>query len=228
MHAERGFAQPVAHLPYFLDQVDGDWQNPGPRSQEAPYFLFVGRLEIIKGLQTLIDLWDRVPDTDLLVAGTGGYESELRARAANNPRIKFLGPQPQRALGPLYYHALAVLVPSITYETFGMTIIEGFARKTPAVVRDLGALPEVVSDSNGGFIYRSDEELLGALRQLRSSPALRAQLGENGYRTFLRKWTRQAHLDLYFNFLRDGASRKYGSVPWETEEQPAAARLCPV
>ena len=94
MHTERGFGQPVDHLPYFLDRVDIDWQAPGPRAQERPYFLFVGRLEVIKGLQTLIDLWDRAPNVDLLVAGTGSYEGELRARAASNPRIKFLGPQP--------------------------------------------------------------------------------------------------------------------------------------
>ena len=75
MHAERGFSQPVAHLPYFIDRVDRDWQDPAPRPQEAPYFLFVGRLELIKGLQTLIELWNRVPDFDLLVAGTGTYEA---------------------------------------------------------------------------------------------------------------------------------------------------------
>ena len=34
MHAERGFPQPVAHLPYFIDRVDEDWKNPAPRPQE--------------------------------------------------------------------------------------------------------------------------------------------------------------------------------------------------
>ncbi len=227
MHAERGFGRPVAHLPYFLDRVDSDWRQPPPHPNplpqggegrvrgERPYFLFVGRLEVIKGLQTLIPLWDKAPDADLLVAGTGTHEKELRALAAGNPRIKFLGPQSQKALGSLYYHALSVLVPSITYETFGMTIIEGFARKTPAVVRDLGALPEVVSDSQGGFIYKTDEELLAALHRLAATPELRRQLGENGYRAFDRWWCKEAHLELYFDFLRRAADNKYGVVPWE-------------
>jgi glycosyltransferase involved in cell wall biosynthesis len=147
MHAERGFPQPVAHLPYFIDRVDDDWKEPGPRPQERPFFLFVGRLEIIKGLQILIELWKRVPNFDLLVAGTGTYEKQLRAQAAPNPRIKFLGALPQRDLGALYFHAQACIVPSITYETFGMIIIEAFARKTPVIARDLGALPEVIQDS---------------------------------------------------------------------------------
>ncbi len=215
MHADRGFSKPVAYLPNFIDRVDEDWRNPGPRPQEAPYFLFVGRLELIKGLQTLIALWDRVPEFDLLVAGTGGYEVELRAMASRNPRIKFLGPLTQRELGALYYHAIACLVPSITYETFGMISVEAFARKTPVIVRDLGALPEVVQDSGGGIVYRTDEELLQAMERFAASPALRAELGQKGYDAFVRNWCREAHLRLYFDYLSKSAQRKYGRIPWE-------------
>ncbi len=201
MHAERGFPQPLGVLPYFIDRTDRDWQDPGPRPDERPYFLFVGRLEVFKGLQTLIDLWDRVPEYDLLVAGTGSYAAELRARAAPNPRIRFLGPVPQRDLGALYYHALACIVPSLTYETFGIIIVEAFARKTPAIVRDLGALPEVIEDSGGGFVYRADDELLDYIRQIGTAPELRNDLGNKGYRAFLRFWSREAQLQLYGELL---------------------------
>jgi glycosyltransferase involved in cell wall biosynthesis len=218
MHAERGFPQPVAHLPYFIDRADQDWKDPGPRPQERPYFLFVGRLEAIKGLQTLIRIWDRADDFDLLVAGTGNFEPQLRAQAASNPRIKFLGALPQRELGTLYYHAEACIVPSITYETFGMIIIESFARKSPVIVRDLGALPEVVHDSGGGFVYRTDEELLAAMRQIAASPALRSDLGEKGYQAFVRWWSKEAHLGLYFDYLGEAATRKYGYIPWLKKE----------
>jgi glycosyltransferase involved in cell wall biosynthesis len=214
MHAERGFARPLAHLPNFIDRVDEDWQDPAPRPQAAPYFLFVGRLERIKGLQTLIALWDRAPQSDLLVVGTGSYEPELRAMAAGNARIKFLGPLPQRELGALYYHALACVIPSVTYETFGMTSVEAFARKTPAIARDLGALPEVIEDSGGGLLYRTDEELLAALARIAGSQQLRAELGQKGYDGFIRLWCREAHLQQYFDFLSKAALRKFGCVPW--------------
>jgi glycosyltransferase involved in cell wall biosynthesis len=214
MHTERGFPRPVAHLPNFIDRVDGDWQHPAPPPQEAPYFLFVGRLELIKGLQTLISLWDRVAECDLLVAGTGSYETELRAMAAGNPRIKFLGALPQERLGAIYHHARACIVPSITYETFGMTSVEAFARKTPAVVRDLGALPEVVLDSGGGFVYRTDRELLDALDLLTRQPGLRRELGQKGYDSFVRCWCREAHLKPYFGYLTSSAERKFGKAPW--------------
>jgi glycosyltransferase involved in cell wall biosynthesis len=222
MHAERGFPQPVGHLPYFTERADRDWQDPGPRPQERPYFLFVGRLEQIKGLQTLIEAWEQISDCDLLVAGAGNYEEPLRAQAVTNPRIKFLGSRPQRELGALYAHALACLVPSLTYETFGIIIIEAFARKTPVIARDLGALPEVVHDSGGGFVYRTNEELVSAIRQLAASPSLRAELGELGYQAFVRWWSKEAHLKLYFDLLRQTALHKFGHVPWEPKESHRA------
>ncbi len=217
MHAERGFPQPVAHLPYFIDRVDHEWNNPGPRPQEKPYFLFVGRLELIKGLHTLIDAWTRVQDFDLLVAGTGTYEKELRAQAASNPRIKFLGALAQRQLGALYFHALACIVPSITYETFGIIIIEAFARKTPVIARDLGALPEVIHDSGGGYVYRTHEELISSVHRIAASPSLRSELGQKGYRAFVQWWSREAHMELYFDYLRKAAAKKLGYVPWENQ-----------
>ena len=214
MHAERGFPRPLAYLPNFTDRQDRDWQNPEPRPHETPYFLFVGRLEQIKGLQTLIALWNRAPERDLLVAGEGGFEATLRQQAAGNPRIRFLGRRSQRELGALYHHALACIVPSLTYETFGMPSIEAFARKTPVIVRDLGGLPEPVRDSGGGFVYNSDAELLEALDRIAQSPALRDELGQKGYEGFLRSWCREAHLQLYFELLKATAETKLGSVPW--------------
>jgi glycosyltransferase involved in cell wall biosynthesis len=211
IHAERGFPRPVAYLPNFIDRVDRDWQDPAPRPQEKPYFLFVGRLELIKGLQTLIALWDRVPQYDLLVAGAGSYEVELRAMASRNPRIKFFGALPQRELGALYHHAIACIVPSITYETFGMISVEAFARKTPVIVRDLGALPEVVHDSGGGLIYSTDEELLTGLDRFANSPQLRTELAQKGYDAFLQSWCREAHLRLYFEYLNASAEKKFGA-----------------
>ncbi len=202
MHASRGFPRPVAHLPYFIERVDQDWQKPGLPIQERPYFLFVGRLEKIKGLQTLIEAWKSIDKFDLLVAGTGNFEAELRLMANGNPRIKFLGPLPQNKLGALYFHSIACIVPSLTYETFGIILIESFARKTPVIVRDLGALPEVVKDSQGGYVYRTNTELLDAIDSLGSSVIERNRMGENGYRAFLKWWCKEAHIKLYFDFLQ--------------------------
>jgi glycosyltransferase involved in cell wall biosynthesis len=135
--------------------------------------------------------------------------------AASNPNIKFLGARSQKELGSLYYHAVACVLPSITYETFGMIIIEAYARKTPVIVRNLGPFPEAVQESGGGFIYNNDAELLGAIHRVATDAGLRGELGQRGYSAFVRWWSKEAHLKLYFSFLRDLAMNKFGCIPWE-------------
>jgi glycosyltransferase involved in cell wall biosynthesis len=217
MHAERNFVKPVAHLPYFIERSDEDWRNPAPRPHERPYYLMVGRLEVIKGFQTIIREWHNIQAYDLLIAGQGNYENQLRAQSAGNPQIKFLGALSQKELGAFYYHANATIVPSITYETFGVIIVESFARKTPVIVRDLGALPEIVHDSEGGYIYKNKQELREAINRFGTSRQLRDELGEKGYSAFERFWSREAHLKLYFDFLRKTALSKFGYIPPELE-----------
>ena len=200
-HAKRGFSRKMECLPYFMAEQDEDWQNPAPRPQERPYYLFVGRLEHLKGVQELIAVWDQVPDVDLLIAGDGDYAPELKRLANGNRRIRFLGRVSQPELGPLYHHALACVVPSITYETFGIVCIEAFARKTPVIVHDLGGLSEVAEQSHGGLTYRNRQELIDALRVLADVPAWRRELGENGYAAFRRNWTPEAHLEHYYSWI---------------------------
>jgi glycosyltransferase involved in cell wall biosynthesis len=208
MHRSRGFPYPIEVLPYFLDRVDHEWQSPGPRPQERPYFLFVGRLEKIKGLQNVLPEFAGDGGYDLLVSGSGTYEKELKRQAAGMPRVRFLGWVGQDHIGPYYHHALGVIVPSITYETFGIILIEAFARQTPVIVHDLGALPEVVHDSGGGFIYRTPQELRDAMSRLAADPGLRREMGRQGYDAFCRYWTTEPHLKLYYNYIQEAVNSR--------------------
>jgi glycosyltransferase involved in cell wall biosynthesis len=208
MHHRRGFDRPIAVLPYFLDRTDQDWQTPAPSPHPRPYFLFVGRLEKIKGVQEILPEFQGDGAYDLLLSGSGTYEAELRRLARGMARVHFLGWMPQDRIGPYYHHALGVIVPSITYETFGIIIIEAFARQTPVIVHDLGALPEVVEDSGGGFIYRTREQFRVALEALATNAPWRSELGRRGYEAYCRHWTPEVHLERYLSAIERAASGK--------------------
>ena len=220
MHAARGFPRSMEVLPYFTDDNDADWQTPAPRPHEPPYFLFVGRLEPPKGVHTLIDAWSHVDHADLLIVGTGSQEAELRRRASSNPRVRFLGPMSQEQLGPLYFHAIALIVPTLAYETFGIVLIEAFSRRTPVIARHLGPLPEIVRESGGGLVFRDRRELLDAIGRIASSRELCTELGDNGHRALQSSWTPQAHLKRYFEHLAAAARAKLGHVPWIESASP--------
>ncbi|MDF1844266.1 MAG: glycosyltransferase [Rubripirellula sp.] len=210
LHHERGFEEPMRHLPNFVERVDCDWQDPKTPPHPRPYFLYVGRLEPIKGVQTLIASWKQITDVDLVIAGSGSSRETLEKQAGDNPRIHFAGQIPQDELGGYYANAIGLIIPSITHEVFPLVIIEAFARKTPVIVRKIGGLPEAINDSSGGFIYSNHDELVNAIDQLRQSQSLRQQSGERGYQHFLEHWSREAHLRKYMALISEVRREKFG------------------
>lgn len=204
-HLEHGFPAPMRVIPYFMPDESLAEVEVGtcvPAGQERPYFLFVGRLEKIKGLQVLIDVFRSYRAADLLVAGTGTYEGELRRQAAELDHVRFLGQCSHTQLRGLYGQALAAIVPSICYETFGWITLEAFGARTPAIVHDLGPLPEVVADG-GGLTYRSEAELVAAMETLRTRPEVRGSMGEAGYRNLHANFTQASHMQRYFGLIEE-------------------------
>jgi len=199
-------------------------------SQSRPYFLYVGRLEKIKGIENLLDAFREYPHADLLIAGTGSLEAELRCVARGMSNVRFLGALSQEALAGYYRGAIAVLVPSAGYEVLGLIILEALLHRTPVIAHDLGALSEVIEQSHGGLLYRDQQELLAAMARLQNDAELRHRMGERGYQSYTDRWTVQAHLDAYFQLLEDTARRKLGYVPWQRGTRtslqfPAAAAV---
>jgi glycosyltransferase involved in cell wall biosynthesis len=215
-HHHMGFDLPITYLPNFAPATD----TPPPEPLETrdpipdePYFLFVGRLEKLKGLQTLIPVFRHHRRARLLIAGSGGYEPRLRRLAQGDNNIRFLGHLSPGQLQALYQHAIAVVLPSICFEMFPLVMIEAFKQETPVIARDLGAMPEVVEESAGGFVYGTGGELVAAMDQLLSRPALRDELGRRGYQAYHEHWTAQAHLKRYFALIGE-AARKKGLGDW--------------
>lgn len=200
-HREMGLQRPIAELPYFTSRWSHDQPNEAYVPREVPYFLFVGRLEKIKGLQTLIPLFRRYRNAQLWVAGTGEYEKALWAMAADSPNIKFLGRQSGEQLRVLYEQAVATIVPSIWYEVFGIVILESFTQKTPVIVSRMGGMPKVVEDSGGGFVFNTESELLGAIDRLLNEPSLREQMGQRGYIALQQKWSAEVHIPQYLRLI---------------------------
>jgi glycosyltransferase involved in cell wall biosynthesis len=214
MHRRRGFPRTIVQLPNFVSPPPSDVPPSGEPVHPRPFFLFVGRLEEIKGVQEVIPIFRQYPHADLLIAGRGNYEEELRRQAAGLKNVIFLGWLPQDRLRALYRNAIAVVVPSICYEVFPLIVLEALSYETPVIVNGLGSLIEVVEESGGGLIYRNQAELLDSLDRLRTDPALRAHLAKNGHRIYRERWTDEAHTRMYFELIESVATRKFGELPW--------------
>ncbi len=206
IHLERGLDIPIVHLPNFVpsdDVSDSDYKLPDSRANQKPYFLFVGRLERLKGLQTIIPLFRSYPGAELIIAGKGNYEPQLRMLANGSDNIRFIGHQPKAQLRKIYKHAVALFVPSLCYEIFGLVIIEAFREKTPVIARDIGGLSEMLKNSGGGLTFNTEEDLAEAIEQLLADPSLGHKMGHYGYRSYLKKWTADAHLKQYLSLIHN-------------------------
>ena len=205
-HMDDGLNIPIVHIPYFLpkpEKTDDEGSSQDLMFGDRPYFLFVGRLEKIKGLQNIIPVFKRIRKYDLLIAGDGEFESKLKQMANGVTNIKFLGRKNHDELINLYKNAIALIVPSICYEVFGIIIIEAFSLKTPAIVNNLGAMPEVIEDSGGGFVYNTEEDLVNSIEILANNPDLRKELGLKGYAAFLKYWSEDSHMKRYLDLIEE-------------------------
>lgn len=226
-HREFGFKQPMTVVPSFLPDdkplrgsaVDGpvlDAPLPkleGPKSpvrdeEATPYYLFVGRLEKIKGLQDVIPLFGPDAPAELWIAGSGDFEDELRRLAAGKPKVKFLGRRPPETLRSLYANAIALVTPSVCYEVFPLVVLEAFREGTPIIARDLGPYPEIVRETDGGLLFTDPTDLRYALRRLADDPALRDRLGAAAKVAFEARWSEDVSLAVYFDIIRRIAERR--------------------
>jgi glycosyltransferase involved in cell wall biosynthesis len=207
-HRELGFPRPMEVVNYFLpDQIQRD-RAPANPPHDRPYFLFVGRLERIKGLDDVIPVLRYYKDADLLIAGEGEHAGALHRIADGIPNVKFLGRLGSDALDRYYRHALALIVPSVGFETFGIILIEAFRQATPVIARRIGPFPEIVSRCGGGVLFGDPQELIPVMRRFQTEDGFRQRLGRAGYEGFVNYWSEAAVMPRYLDVVRKTALAK--------------------
>src|SRR5207237_9579352 len=117
--------------------------------------------------------------------------------------------------------ARAVVPPPLGHEAFALVPVESYAHGTPTIVRDFGALGELLAESGGGLGFRSETELHEALDRLASDDALRAELGERGRNAHRALWSVDVHLARYLALIADLA-RERGDLELAAAAEDAA------
>lgn len=133
------------------------------------YYVYVGRLEKLKGTELLVDAFAKLPDRKLVIMGNGPLEETLKKRIADNgyKNIVMAG----RVTGEDYVKFLggaqAVISSSQCYETFGMSIAESYSLSVPAIAGDIGNIGDIVKEGVTGihFQYDSPDALIGAVKR---------------------------------------------------------------
>jgi glycosyltransferase involved in cell wall biosynthesis len=134
------------------------------------YLLFLGRIVPEKGIKNLIEAFKQVKTgKKLIIAGgasdTGGFVSEIKACAANDTRIRFVGFVQGKLLEELYSNAYVYVLPS-DLEGMPLSLLEAMSYGNCCLVSDIPECAEVVGKYAATFRQGNVTSLRAALQQL--------------------------------------------------------------
>jgi D-inositol-3-phosphate glycosyltransferase len=176
-----------------LDRAEARAAIDLPIRDDEHLLLFVGRIEPLKGIDTLLKalaiLKRELPTglDNLCLSIIGGDPEEMGDEMQRLQQMSrelgledfvfFLGSKSQETLQYYYAAAEAVIMPS-HYESFGLVALEAMASGRPVIASEVGGLAYLVQDGVTGFHVpdRDPEELAGKIRLLIENEDLREQM----------------------------------------------------
>jgi len=168
--------------------------------------LFVGRLSEEKGLNTLLNAWDKI-SINLKIIGGGPLEELVKKN--RNKNIQYLGFLDQERICQEMRKASFLIFPSIWYEGFPMVIIESFANGLPIISSDIGSMSEIIKNNYNGLHFKAGDsnDLIDKIKLLISDENKCNQMSNNAYDDFKEHYTDQTNYELliklYKNIIND-------------------------
>ena len=146
-----------------------------PEEERLNQFVFVGRLDKLKGVDILFEAWKRMGEgaIKLIVYGMGPMEGWCKSFIKENVvNIEMRGFVPNDEALKIIANSKALVLPTQWYEGFPMSIVEAFSVGTPVICSDLGNAGSVVEEGITGYKFRYDsiESIMSAIDKMREKP----------------------------------------------------------
>lgn len=161
--------------------------------------LFVGRLSPEKGVEVLGEAWPACGGNSLRVAGVGVAGAAL----PETKGVVMLGKQTAQQVQQEMLAAAALVLPSICYENFPLTLVEAFSCGLPVIASRIGALAELVDHGVTGLLFTPGDagDLARTVQWAAAHPTEMAALGRNARALYERCYTPEVNyrqlLDVY-------------------------------
>lgn len=143
-------------------------------------FLYMGRVESPKGVDTLLNVFNEQPHAELYLAGrihdAAIAANQEQGRYAEN--IRFLGfVNPNDVIPEMD----VLIIPSLWNEPFGRVIIEAYAHGKPVIGTQRGGIPEIIRDGVTGFLYEPNRNgsLKVVIDKLIKNPEMLQEVKDN-------------------------------------------------
>lgn len=139
----------INHFQYNLSRLEARKRLGWPTDRPILFTSrrLVHRMGIDKLLQAIAIIKPTIPGIWLAIAGRGHIQTLLQQQAIElglENNVKFLGFLPDEQLPIAYQAANLTVMPSQSFEGFGLAIIESLACGTPVLCTPVGGMPEIL------------------------------------------------------------------------------------
>jgi len=202
--------------------------SPLPWEERESKVVFVGRLGMEKGLNILIDAWkhwgSQAPQLEIV--GDGPERVSLQKSVKGNgieDKISFLGQLPFLEVQKRLRLARLLVLPSVCFEGFPMTIIEAFSLGVPVAASDIGPLPNIVKGGESGILFKAGDalSLCHTMKEIWDRSDRLSSLGQGARQEFDRKYTAATNYEMLMKIYdaaieskqsREGQARFSGKI----------------
>ncbi len=126
-------------------------QSSGVRN----HVLYAGRLSHEKGIQTLGQVWRglSLSSIPLYIAGDGPEREVILQLELEKVNVRYLGKLDSVSLDEFIIQSRFVVIPSVCYENFPMSILDSFRLGVPVIASRIGSLVELIRDGETGLLF---------------------------------------------------------------------------
>lgn len=142
-----------------------------PEEKRKNQFVFVGRLDKLKGIDFLLKTWKKMGKSapKLLICGTGPMQEWCEEYIAENNlmNVEYRGFVPNEQAKLIIAESKALILPTQWYEGFPMTIVEAYSVGTPVIGPDFGNVGSIILEKSTGYTYQFNnfENLIKIVRE---------------------------------------------------------------
>lgn len=164
---------------------------PQKKYEKNESFVYVGRIEEIKGITDLLEAWKELGSKApiLNICGTGPLMDDCKTYIAENnlSTVNLLGFVPHEEVRKMIAQSRYLILPTRVYEGFPMIIVEALSGRTPVLTSDIGNTGMLIENGKTGFKFLPGQStsIVNAVKQAING----IELDENAESEYLNKYT---------------------------------------
>lgn len=189
--------------------------DPGIGDGQGGFAIFAARLTPEKGIDTLLSAWEKIGHKiPLKIIGDGPLASKVSEASRRIFGVEWLSQKSRQFVLNLMKGAVVLIFPSVSYETFGLTIPEAYSVGLPVIASNLGGMSSMIDHKRTGlhFCPGDPDDLAAKVNWIISHPAEISRMRREARTEYEENYTKERNyerlMDIYQRAIAVHAENK--------------------